>query len=121
MLRALLLGSALSLPVSAAVGSFGRDQFAFNLHIELRNDTPLYSASVPNIVYESLTRSDFGDVRVFNARGEQVPHTFRHAPAQCGLSADGDWTTLDSHVDPPPAMAWVKAHPDYASHGVLTN
>ena len=68
MLRALLLGSALSLPVSAAVGSFGRDQFAFNLHIELRNDTPLYS-----------------------------------------------------HVDPPPAVAWVKAHPDYASHGVLTN
>ena len=98
MLKALLLGSALSLPAGATAASLGAEQFAFNMPIELQSDTPLYSASVPNTVYESVTRAELGDVRVFNAAGEQVPHTFRLSPPHCSSSTDGDWHTLDATI-----------------------
>ncbi len=37
----------------------------------------LYEITLPAAVYRGVTRSDLGDIRVFNARGEVVPHAFR--------------------------------------------
>ena len=36
---------------------------------------------LPDAVYQGVTRADLGDVRVFNAEGQPVPHAFCTAPA----------------------------------------
>jgi hypothetical protein len=48
--------------------------FARGIPLEVTGDAPLYELNVPRAVYETAARSDLGDVRVFNAEGEAVPH-----------------------------------------------
>jgi hypothetical protein len=49
---------------------------------------------LPDEVYDTTTRVDLGDVRVFNARGDVVPHTIREAPRPA--STQGDWRAVPS-------------------------
>ncbi len=42
---------------------------------------PLVEVLVPDFVYQTATRDDLGDVRVFNAEGTAVPHAFCASPA----------------------------------------
>ena len=49
-----------------------------------RTAQPLVEATLPDAVYQGVTRADLGDVRVFNAEGQPVPHAFCVAPARCG-------------------------------------
>ena len=95
MLKALLIGSALSLPVLACAESFQASGFAFNTDVELMDDAAVYKARVPLEIYQSVTRADLGDLRVYNAAGQQVPHNIRPAPQICGYIDDAGWQVLD--------------------------
>lgn len=81
---------ALSLPGAAAAPLRSAD-FAYGVAIETKGEAPFHEFSVPQAVYETATRADLGDVRVFNGRDEVVPHALRRAAA---AKATGAWTTL---------------------------
>lgn len=67
------------------------DDFAFGLAIEPVAGAPLQQVTLPAAVYQSATRADLGDLRVFNAAGELVPHALRRpAPA----TTAGEWAAL---------------------------
>ncbi len=51
-----------------------REDFAYAIAVHPSVEAPLYRARLPIAVYRSVTRSDLGDVRVFNASGALVPH-----------------------------------------------
>ena len=48
--------------------------FAYALPLQFEGQDALYQTSVPLSVYQNTVRSDLGDLRVFNAQGEVVPH-----------------------------------------------
>jgi hypothetical protein len=51
--------------------------YAYGLAIEASGSEALYDVTLPPAVYQGVTRRDLGDVRVFNAGGEVVPHAWR--------------------------------------------
>lgn len=51
--------------------------FAYDARIETSAESALYRLDVPMDVYRKVVRADLGDLRVFNARGEIVPHALR--------------------------------------------
>ena len=65
--------------------------FAYGIAIETASDAPFHEFTVPQSVYESVTRTDLGDLRVFNARDEIVPHALRQIET---AKAASKWTTL---------------------------
>lgn len=84
--------SALLIPISATANSpLGPSDFAYGIAIEISSDAPFHEFAVPKSVYESVTRPDLGDVRVFNASGEVVPHALRHVEP---LKPTGEWKPL---------------------------
>jgi len=61
--------------------------FAYAVPLQFEGQDALYQATLPLSVYQNTVRSDLGDLRVFNAQGEVVPHMLRqpersqHQPA----------------------------------------
>ena len=51
--------------------------FAYALPLQFDGQDALYQATLPLSVYQKTVRSDLGDIRVFNAQGEVVPHMLR--------------------------------------------
>jgi Protein of unknown function (DUF3999) len=51
--------------------------FAYAIAIHADAQDALYEIDLPAAVYRGVTRSDLGDIRVFNGQGEVVPHAFR--------------------------------------------
>jgi len=51
-----------------------RDEFAYEAQISLKEPASLYRVPLTANVYQRVTRADLGDIRVFNAAGEIVPH-----------------------------------------------
>lgn len=75
----LLLGAGLIvLPPAGAEPT--TDQFAFGLPLQVSGEHPFYELELPLPVYQGCARSDLGDLRVFNAAGQVVPHA-RRGPA----------------------------------------
>lgn len=68
------------------------DEFAYSVPLQFPEGSALYQLEVPRPVYEGVTRLDLGDVRVFNGRGEVVPHAWQPRPAPD--SAPGAWVEL---------------------------
>ncbi len=68
------------------------DEFAYSVPLELAGDSALYQLEVPRPVYEGVARADLADVRVFNGRGEIVPHAWKPRPAPG--SAPSAWVEL---------------------------
>lgn len=79
MLRFLLvatsMGVALAQPVSARDVPV-KDDFARGWQVEPAPGRPLQQITLPDELYAAVTRADLGDVRVFNADGQVVPHAF---------------------------------------------
>lgn len=50
--------------------------FAFGIPLETVGPEALFEVEVPAAVYAGVVRADLGDLRVFNAAGEPVPHAF---------------------------------------------
>jgi hypothetical protein len=55
--------------------------FAYGIPLAVDGREPFYQVELPRAVYEGAVRADLGDVRVFNAAGEVVPHALRPRPA----------------------------------------
>ncbi|HEX9628155.1 MAG TPA: DUF3999 domain-containing protein [Acidiferrobacterales bacterium] len=56
------------------------DDFAYGRALHFAPGGAIYRLALPDDVYRHATRDDLGDLRVFNAAGEAVPHALR-APA----------------------------------------
>jgi hypothetical protein len=62
---------------------------------EIRTDEgSLFRLSLPDDVYETVTRADLGDLRVLNGSGEAVPHMVRRPPHSA--ASPGDWSAVPS-------------------------
>lgn len=56
------------------------DDFAYAVPVQFEGQDALYRLNLPLSVYQHCTRPDLGDLRVFNAQGEVVPHQLQAAP-----------------------------------------
>lgn len=73
------VGSVLT--TSAAQGAAPvLDDYAQGLAIQPSSSQPLVEITLPDVVYQTVTRADLGDVRVFNAAGALVPHALCTVP-----------------------------------------
>lgn len=52
--------------------------FAYIAETQTEHDTPFYELEIPTTVYETITRSDLGDLRVLNGDGQVIPHGLRN-------------------------------------------
>ncbi|MGA7827793.1 MAG: DUF3999 domain-containing protein [Geobacteraceae bacterium] len=52
--------------------------FAFGILLQTKGTDALYQFALPDAVYRSVTRSDLGDLCVFNSQGEVVPFTLSY-------------------------------------------
>jgi hypothetical protein len=75
------VAAALLLFVLQALTSSTPDDFAYGARIEVEGEAPVYELELPASVYQGVTRSDLGDLRVFNGAGEAVPAVLRTAAA----------------------------------------
>lgn len=76
----------LSAAVAAQTPSLKPDAFANRSGIEVTGAGPFHQLALPMSVYQRVQRSDLGDLRVFNAQGEVVPHALLRSAS-----------TLESH------------------------
>lgn len=52
--------------------------FTAGYYLEVTGEGAIYSLEIPQEVYRTVTRSDLGDIRVFNNAGEVVPHGLKN-------------------------------------------
>ena len=76
MLCAMVTATAWSQPSSVQP-----DAFAHHARIDLTDAGPFHQLALPLAVYQGVQRHDLGDLRVFNGRGEVVPHTLLRTEA----------------------------------------
>ncbi len=67
---------------SVSLADLTVDDFAYGIKIDVPAGSAVAATSLPEQVYEDAYRRDLGDVRVFNADGEPVPHMIRYAQTQ---------------------------------------
>ena len=73
----LIVLSILFMSAEAQAKPMTTDDFAYGLPINVDGRGAVYSITLPKEVYTNCTRSDLGDIRMFNADGDIVPHTIR--------------------------------------------
>lgn len=80
-MRYLALWLFLVFPVWPALAedSVTTQNFAYGFPLKIESGGAIYSLAIPEEVYRTVRRADFGDVRIFNAAGEAVPHLLREA------------------------------------------
>ena len=77
-MKPLLLAALLCFVVGApAYARSLPEDFAYGLPLTPSGAIPFAEVELPLAVYRALTRTDLGDLRVFNAAGEEVPHLLR--------------------------------------------
>src|SRR4029450_2227124 len=67
----------LLLASSSALAAERPEEFAYGMPIQADGQVALYEIEIPALVYRGVTRSDLGDMRVFNGQGEVGPHALR--------------------------------------------
>lgn len=55
----------------------GPEMFAFGSRLELQGNSPFNYCDLPLDLYQSTSRPDLGDLRVFNGRDQVVPHVLK--------------------------------------------
>ncbi|OHB25705.1 MAG: hypothetical protein A2X84_03490 [Desulfuromonadaceae bacterium GWC2_58_13] len=86
VLLAALAGLLLSwAPANAAEPAM--DMFAFGAKLDVTGQQAFYQLELPLDLYQAVTRRDLGDIRVFNAAGQVVPHALRR-PEQTSVRKD---------------------------------
>lgn len=81
------------------------DTFAHKATITTQNSGPFHRLVLPFAVYQHVRRPDLGDLRVFNERGEQLPHALLRAESQARSSQ----TETSVPFFPLPVAAGMKA------------
>jgi hypothetical protein len=68
---ALVIGA--SLAVAGDSGGSSPNDFAYRMQVNGTADSAAYRVALPLALYQKIVHADLSDLRVFNARGEQVP------------------------------------------------
>ncbi|MBI9092896.1 MAG: DUF3999 domain-containing protein [Desulfobacterium sp.] len=76
-MRFFLLVAALVLSPSLAKATLQPGDFAYGMALSLTENGAVYRFSLPREVYETVTRDDLEDIRVFNSTDAVVPHILR--------------------------------------------
>ena len=76
---------------SLAAAELKKSDFAYGIPIDVPPGAAVVAMSLPGQVYTNTYRSDLGDMRVFNAAGEPVPHMIRYARSRV---AESPWRLL---------------------------
>ena len=88
---ALLLGALPPATLAQTPGTAAQipkpQDFAQGLHLAVEGDG-LYGLELPDAVYAGVTRPDLGDLRVFDAQGQRVPHSLRRPEPPSPASAE---------------------------------
>lgn len=71
----------LALGWSAAAAAATPQDFRAGIELLPENGRPVGELSLPDAVYQGVTRADLGDLGVFNAQGTPVPYALCAAPA----------------------------------------
>lgn len=74
------LAMSLSMPATGEVPV--PEDFAYGFTVTSETRGSLLQLDIPDTVYRTVTRPDLGDLRVFNAAGEVVPHVLRLPEAE---------------------------------------
>ena len=83
MSRTLVTAVCLVAVASNALGAPPKlDDYAQGIDIVASSGLPLIEMTLPDAVYLTVTRADLGDMRVFNADGQPVPHALCTALTQ---------------------------------------
>ncbi|MDR3629592.1 MAG: DUF3999 family protein, partial [Desulfocapsaceae bacterium] len=91
MMYLLMLLLSVSLAGQAQAEAMTANDFAAGYYLEVQKPGAVYTLELPDEVYKTVKRADLGDVLVFNASGETVPHSFRNAsPHETQLRELGD-------------------------------
>ena len=53
--------------------------FAYGLNLETTGEGPIFEVTLPQKIYQGVTRTDLRDLRVFNGQGSVLPHALRQA------------------------------------------
>ena len=88
-MRALLALAVLGSALPAAAADLAPQDFAYARPIATPEKAAVYRFALPADVYGRTVRSDLGDLRVFNGRGEVVPYTLKR-PAGDAAAAEAD-------------------------------
>jgi hypothetical protein len=96
-----ILSLVLLVAATAQARTLKPNDFAYGAELAVSGDSALVEATLTPEVYRALTRGDLGDLRVFNAAGEVVPHLLRLPPPP----------SMSRTVDRPPLF------PVYANQG----
>ncbi len=99
---------------SVSLADLTVDDFAYGIKIDVPAGSAVAATSLPEQVYEDAYRRDLGDVRVFNADGEPVPHMIRYAQTQ---SAEAPWRSLVFFPLPQEATAEAGGYRVYVRTG----
>ena len=59
--------------------------FAYGMQVLVTGEAAAYRLALPLTVYQKTVRSDLGDLRVFNARGEVVPYALERASTETAV------------------------------------
>ncbi len=132
-MRALYLTTLLLLLGSSATQAATPEQFAFGRYLELPPGGALYRLTLPEEIYNTATRADLGDLRVFNGRGEEVPLILRIPPSGAAAAPPGQevplfplteaqeaqLAELQIHIDPQ-GGAQVAARPSSPGDAAIT-
>ena len=95
-----------SIAIPAGAQDPRREDFAYGIAVRPSVEAPLYRARLPLAIYRSVTRSDLGDLRVFNAGGGLVPHELWSPP---------DEEEVDRRIVPARVFALLEATPEELS------
>lgn len=68
------------LAAQATLAAPRTDDYAQGIQVDADSNHPLAQLQLPDEVYQYVTRTDLGDVRIFNADGVAVPHAFCVSP-----------------------------------------
>lgn len=72
-----LIGLMAMCLINSLAAAIEKNDFAYGYSLEVDGDGAIYSLTLPQELYQGIIRQDRGDVRVFNSRGEPVPHLIR--------------------------------------------
>jgi hypothetical protein len=84
---ALLCAYVLGGHAAAADTELSPKDFAYGAKVLTTGDAAAYRATLPLSVYQKVVRGDLGDLRVFNERGEVVPHRVERPSSQSTVEA----------------------------------
>jgi hypothetical protein len=74
-----IIFSTALLGAAACAQSIRPETFAYQAKIDVGGAGPFHQFALPMSLYQSVRRSDLGDLRVFNGKGEVVPHALLRA------------------------------------------